>query len=107
MLPLIQRPYSVNSFCISKICFRSASINLREGDFNVINSQMKTWVRADQLECPGEIVLYRSKDTGGLGLTHAKCKATDELIRSFLETALVKSFRQNSFHATHTNGMSS
>ena len=98
-MPLIQRPYSVNSFCISKICFRSASINLREGDFNVINSQIKSWVFADQLEYPEEMVLYRSRDNGGLGLTHAKYKATAELIRSFLETALVKSFIQNSFHA--------
>ena len=75
-MPLIQRPYSVNSFCISKICFRSASINLREGDFNVINSQIKSWVFADQLEYPEEMVLYRSRDNGGLGLKHAKYKPT-------------------------------
>ena len=56
-MPLIQRPYSVNSFCISKICFRSASINLREGDFNVINSQIKSWVFADQLEYPEEMCM--------------------------------------------------
>ena len=44
-MPLIQRPYSVNSFCISKI---SSSINLREGDFKAMNSQIKSWVFADQ-----------------------------------------------------------
>ena len=97
-MPLVQRPYSINSFCISKICFRSASINLREGDFKAMNSQIKSWVFADQLESPEEIILYRSRAHGGLGLTHVKWKATAELIRSFLETALIKNFQLNSFH---------
>ena len=97
-MPLVQRPYSINSFCISKICFRSSSINLREGDFKAMNSQIKSWVFADQLESPEEIILYRSRAHGGLGLTHVKWKATAELIRSFLETALIKNFQLNSFH---------
>ena len=64
-----------------------------------INSQIKSWVFADQLESPEEIVLHRSRDDGGLNLTHVKFKVTAELIRSFLETALNKNFQQNSFHA--------
>ena len=48
-MPLTQRPFSANSFCLSKICFKSASINLREGDFNYISSQIKSWIFADQL----------------------------------------------------------
>ena len=56
-------------------------------------------VFADQLQSPEEMVLHRLRDTGGLGLTHVKYKATAELIRSFLETGLARNFRQNSFHA--------
>ena len=97
-MPLTQRPYSVNSFCVSKICFRSASIKLREGDFKYMNSQIKSWIFSDQLESPEEILLYRNRKEGGLGLIHIKWKATAELIRSFLETALIKNFRKNSFH---------
>ena len=97
-MPHTQRPYSLNSFCVSKICFRSASINLREGDFNYMNSQIKSWVFSDQLESPEEILLYRNRKEGGLGLIHVKWKAMAELIRSFLETALIKNFQNNSFH---------
>ena len=97
-MPLIERPFSINSFCISKMCFRSSSINLREADFKAMNSQIKSWVFADQLETPEEMILCRSRENGGLGLTHVKWKATAELIRSFLETALIQKFQLNSFH---------
>lgn len=51
------------------------------------------------MEIPEEIVKYRPRDGGGLGMTHVKYKATAELIRSFLETALISKFMQNSYHS--------
>ena len=90
-MPLVKRPYSVNSFCVSKICFKPAAINLIENDFKVINSQIKSSVFADQLETPEEIVQYRPRICGRLGMTHVRYKAMAEVIRSFLETALIPS----------------
>ena len=97
-MPLTQRPYSINSFCLSKLWFRSASINLRECDFRAINSQIKSWLFADQLEYPEEVVLYRPRNKGGLNLINVKIKAAAEIIRSFLETAVITSFKQNVLH---------
>ena len=54
---------------------------------------------ADQLEIPEEIVT-RPRESGGLGMTHVKYKATAELIRSFLETALISKFKQNAYPST-------
>ena len=53
---------------------------------------------ADQLETPEEIIQYRPRKSGGLGMIHVKYKATAELIRSFIETALDQRFKQNLFH---------
>ena len=72
LMPLTQRPHSINTFCLSKVWFRSASINLREGDIRFLNSQIKSWLFHDQLEYPEELVLYRPRRKGGLGLIHVK-----------------------------------
>ena len=98
-MPLTQRPFSTNTFCLSKLWFRSASLNLRESDFKFINCQIKSWVFADQLEYPQEVVLHRPRDKGGLNLINVKFKAAAEMIRSFLETALIITFRQNLLHS--------
>ena len=37
-LPLCLRPYSVNTYALSKVWHRSSSVNFREGDFLAINS---------------------------------------------------------------------
>ena len=87
-MPLIQRSFSVNTYCTSKLWFRAASINLRENDIKEINSQIRSWIFADQLERPEDIVLYRPRDKGGLGLINVKFKAFAELIRTFLDSAL-------------------
>ena len=49
-MPLTQRPFSANTYCMSKIWFRSTSINLRESDIKTLNSNIKSWIFADQLE---------------------------------------------------------
>ena len=37
-MPLVLRPFSANSFALSKVWFRCFTVNLREMDFNAINS---------------------------------------------------------------------
>ena len=63
-----------------------------------ITSIMKSWLYADQLEKPEEVVMYRSRLHGGLGLINLQCKALSLLIRNFLETALNPNFQVNQYH---------
>ena len=60
-----------------------------------MTSTMNSWLFADHLEHLEEIVLYRSRASGGLGLNNVKYKAMAELIRSFLETAINPAFLSN------------
>ena len=86
-MPLTSRPFSINSFALSKVWFRCCTVNLREGDFNSINSSIKRWLYADLLLKPEVMVLYRPLDQEGLGLTSVKHKSLACLIRTFLELA--------------------
>ena len=40
-MPLTSRPFSVNTFVLSKIWFKCSTINLRRGDITAINSTVK------------------------------------------------------------------
>ena len=40
-MPLRLRPYSVNTFALSKVWFRCSTVNLREGDYAAVNSSVK------------------------------------------------------------------
>ena len=71
-MSLTQRGYSVNNYCLSKIWFKSASIDLRVTDTANITSLIKSWVYADMLEKPEELLLYRSRETGGLNMYNVK-----------------------------------
>ena len=97
-MPLTNRPHSLNTFCLSKVWFKCSSINLRICDFKKINSSIKSWLFADQLEKPEEHILTRSRKEGGLGLINVQCKAQSLIIRSFLETALLPNFHHNQYH---------
>ena len=97
-MPLMQRPYSVNTYALPKIWFRCHSLELRSGDFAKINSNIKSWLYADMLEKPEELILHRPREKGGLGVHHVRCKALAILIRSFLETAISSKFIRNHFH---------
>ena len=97
-MPLTMRPFSANTYALSKVWFKCSSVNLRVADINVINSNVKSWLYQDLLEKPGEVVLYRSSQDGGLGLLHVRVRATALLIRSFLETAVNPNFIHNLFH---------
>ena len=87
-MPLTQRGHSINNYCLSKIWFRCASIDLRTLDITKITSLVKSWVYADQLEKTEELLLYRSRQEGGLNILNVKCRALAGQIKSFLDTAL-------------------
>ena len=95
---LTLRPFSLNTCCLSKVWFKCGSVDLRAGDISKITSTIKSWLFADQLEQPEEMVLHRNRCSGGLGLYNIKGKAMAEFIRSFLETAIHPRFTTNQYH---------
>ena len=99
-MPLLQRPFSLNNYALSKVWFKCGSIDVRESDIKMIMSKAKSFLYADQFEKPEEIVLYRATQDGGLNLVNIWCKAIALLIRSFLETAGNPQFLSNLFHTT-------
>ena len=97
-MPLTQRPFSINCYCLSKIWFRCASLPLRACDFSTITSSLKSWIYADQLEKPNELALYRPRKHGGLALINVQFKSLSLLIRTFLEMAVVPKYKHNQYH---------
>ena len=97
-MPLTMRPHSVNTFALSRVWFKCSCINLRVQDMNTITSQVKSWIYQDCLEKPSELILYRNKTQGGLGLLNVKMRSMALLIRSFLETAAHPSFNHSLYH---------
>ena len=59
---------------------------------------MKSWIYADLLEKPEDLILYRSRKSGGLNLINVKFRAMAEQIKSFLDTAVNPKFINNLFH---------
>ena len=97
-MPVVCRPFSVNAYALSKVWFRTHSVDLRMGDIRTIKSQCKSYVYQDMLEKPSELVLYRKVEDGGLGLHHCRCKALASLITTFLQTASNPRFQQSLYH---------
>ena len=60
-MPLTQRSFSLNSYCLSKIWFRCGSVDLRTLDIKKISASVKSWLLADQIEHPEEFVLHRPR----------------------------------------------
>ena len=61
---------------------------------------MKSWLYADQLEKPEEMILFRPSTHGGLGLHNVKYKAQAMLIRSFMETSVNPKYLHNLYHVS-------
>ena len=80
-MPLLLRPYSVNTYALSKVWFKCSSVNLRNLDMDFISSQVKSWIYQDCFEKPSELVLYRDSVDGGLGLFHVRMRSLAILIR--------------------------
>ena len=97
-MPLSLRCHSVNTYCLPKLWFKCGSIDLRIGDSTKITSNVKSWIYADQLIKPEEIVLYKIRKEGGLNMVHVKYRAMAELIKSFLDTAINPNFKRNIYH---------
>ena len=74
-MPLVCRPFSLNSYALSKVWFRTHSVDMRAGDITTLASLCKSYMYQDMLEKPSELVLYRKVEHGGLGLHNVKCKA--------------------------------
>ena len=102
-MSLSQRPLSINSYALPIIWYKCHSIELREGDFAKLTSTAKSWLFADCLEKPEELVTFKSRDEGGLGLHHIRSKSLAILIKSFLETAVGSKFIHNNYHHTLFN----
>ena len=99
-MPLTQRPWSINSYALSKSWHKCNSIDLRVTDIKTITSKVKAWLYADQLEKPEELIIYRPISYGGLGLHHVQFKAQALLTRSFLETAAHPNFLHSMYHTS-------
>ena len=96
---LTLRSWSLNSYCLSKVWFRTHCVDIRQQDVNKISSSIKSWLYADQLLKPEELVMFRPATFGGLGIHHVKLKSLAALTRTFLETACNPSFQNSLYHS--------
>ena len=87
-MDLICRPYSINTYALSKIWYKTGCINIRECNVNLITTSVKSWLYQPMLAKPSECILYRMSAEGGLGLHHVACRAKVALTKTFIETAL-------------------
>ena len=97
-MPLSMRSWSINTYGLSKVWFKTHSVDLRVLDITNINKAVKSWLYADMLFKPEEMIMVRPALYGGLGVHDVKHKALAGLIRSFLETACNSDFRHSIFH---------
>ena len=97
-MPLSMRSWSINTYGLSKVWFKTHSVDLRVLDITNINKSVKSWLYADMLFKPEEMIMVRSAQYGGLGVHDIKYKALAGLIRSILETACNTDFRHSLFH---------
>ena len=97
-MALTLRSPSLNTYALPKIWFKSHSMEYRAGDVSFFNKQMQSWLFADMLEKPTDLVKYRSANEGGLSLHHIKTKCTAILIKSFMETSCNVKFAHSQYH---------
>ena len=97
-LPLTQRAWSLNSYALSKVWFRSRCVDLRVCDLKSITSSCKSWLYKDMFAKPEEMVLHRPPNSGGLGLHSVKYKSLAGFITTFLQTAANPAYRPNLLH---------
>ena len=97
-MDLSSRPWSLNSYALSKMWFKCHTVDLRIMDIASVTSKMKSWLFQDQLEKPEEMILHRPVSMGGLGLHHVRTKALATMIRTFIETAAHPRYHHNVYH---------
>ena len=96
-MPLSLRPHSVNTYALSKVWYRSSTVNLREGDYLAINSSIKKWLYSDLLFKPESLLLHRPVKNGGLGLVSVKLKCLANMIRNFVDLAVNPNYLHSQF----------
>ena len=89
------RPWSINSYCLPRLWYRSGCLDLRVGDSDAIASSVKSWLFQDMLEKPQEMITYRSVELGGLAIHNVKVRAMAMLIHTFLAQAICPKFPNN------------
>ena len=97
-MPLVSRPFSINTYCLSKVWFRAGSVDMRVGDITAITSRVKSYCYQDLYQKPSEVLLYRREGEGGLGLYHLQSKALAHLISKFIQTAANPKYIKSLFH---------
>ena len=98
--PLVSRSCSLNSYCLSKIWFRTHSVDIRSSDTDFFHSKCRSYMFQNMLLKPAEIVLFRPTIQGGLGLHHVRSMASANLISTFLQTAANPRYITSQFHHT-------
>ena len=58
-MPLTERSHSLNTYALPKIWYKSHMMEYRIGDVTDFNKQMKSWLFADLLEKPVDLIKYR------------------------------------------------
>ena len=97
-MPLVCRPFSLNTYCLSKVWYMTGSIVLRQGDIQDMTSKCKSWCYQDMFLKPSEVSLYREIQQGGLGLLHIESRGKAHLISKFLQTAVNPRFMTSLMH---------
>ena len=73
------------------VSYKASVVDLRKQDLQKISSATKAWVNQQLLKRPKEILLYRSKEEGGLGLVNVVARAGAKLTKTFLDQCLLGS----------------
>ena len=97
-MAITERSPSLNTYGLPKIWYKSHIMEYRVADITFLNKQMQSWLFADLLEKPADLIKYRSVEDGGLGLHNIKAKSTAILIRSFIETSCNQNFINSQYH---------
>ena len=97
-MDLSSRPWSLNSYALTKVWFKCHTVDMRITDIQSISSKIKSWLYQDQLEKPEEMIMFRPIKMGGLGVHSVKIKALASLIRTFLETSVNPLFLHSMYH---------
>ena len=97
-MPLTLRPWSLNTYCLSKLWYRTACVDLRVGDTTTITSSIKGWLYQDLLLKPQEIMMYRQVYEGGLAVYNVKVRAMAMLLYTFLVQAVSPVFTASIYY---------
>ena len=97
--PLVLKPHLANVYLLSKISHKSAAVHLYKTDVQKLQFAIKSWTTQELLKKPKELLLYRSKEDGGLGLVNVQARAIANLTRAFLQSVLSSSYSRAIYNA--------